>query len=70
MDIFGVIDCLKDLFIRYVMPNFGAILKIAAAVIIGIIILRIIVPIIFENILVGIIKISDKKSENEKEDQK
>ena len=70
MDILGVIDCIKELFIRYVEPYLGVILKIAAVVIIAIILLRIFVPIIWENILVGIIKISDKKSENEKEDQK
>lgn len=70
MDILGVIDCIKELFIRYVEPYLGAILKIAAAVIMAIILLRIFVPMIWENILVGIIRISDKKTENEKEDEK
>lgn len=69
MDIFGVIDYIKELFIRYVQPNFGTIIKIVAVVIIAIILLQILVPIIWENILVGIIKISDKKTKNEKEDE-
>lgn len=70
MDISGAVEYIKELFIRYVEPYLGVILKIAAAVIIAIILLRIFVPMIWENILVGIIKISDKKSENEKEDEK
>lgn len=70
MDIFGVIDCIKEFFIRYVQPNLGTIVKITAAVIIAITLLRIFVPIIWENILVMIIKITDKKSKNEKEDEK
>ena len=69
MDILGAVEYIKELFIRYVQPHIGTIAKlvlIAAAVII---LLRIFVPIIWENILVGIIKISDKKTKNEKEDE-
>lgn len=70
MDISGIIEYIKELFIRYVEPYLGAIIKIAAVVIIVIILLRIFVPMIWENILVGIIKISDRKTKNEKEDEK
>ncbi|MGN1101523.1 MAG: hypothetical protein ACI4RG_04965 [Huintestinicola sp.] len=70
MDILGAFEYIKELFIRYVQPHLGTIFKIAAAVIIAIILLRIFVPMIWENILVGIIKISDKKTKNEKEDEK
>ena len=69
MDIYGIIEYIKDIFIRYVEPYLGTIAKIALAVIIVLILLRIFLPIIWENILVGIIKISDKKTENEKEDE-
>ena len=69
MDIYGIIEYIKELFIRYVQPYLGTAAKIALAVIIVLVILRIIFPIIWENILVGIIKISDKKTENEMEDE-
>ena len=69
MDILGAVEYIKELFIRYVQPHLWAILKIAAVVIIAITLLRIFVPMIWENILVGIIKISDKKTKNEKEDE-
>lgn len=69
MDIYGIMEYIKELFIRYVQPNLGMIAKITLAVLIIIILLRIFIPKIWENILVGIIKISDKKTKNEKEDE-
>lgn len=47
----------------------GTFAKIAAAVIVAVILLRILLPVVRENILVGIIKISDKKTKNEKDDK-
>lgn len=70
MDISGAIDKAIEFFYEYIQPHLGTFFKIAAIVLIVIILLRIFVPMIWENILVGIIKLSDKKSENEKEDEK
>ena len=69
MNISGAVEYIKELFIRYVQPNGVVIFKIAAAVIIAIILLKIFVPVIWENILMGIIKISDKKQKIKKEDE-
>ena len=69
MNISGAVEYIKELFIRYVQPNGVVIFKIAAVVIIAIILLKIFVPVIWENILMGIIKISDKKQKIKKEDE-
>lgn len=66
MDISQALEYIQQLFILYIQPHIGAIIKVAAAVIIVIILLRILLPIIWENILVGIVKLSEKN--NDKKD--
>ena len=69
MDILSAVEYIKELFLKNIQPHLGTIARIALAVIIAITLLRIFIPMILENILVGIIKISDKKNKNEKEDE-
>lgn len=69
MDISQALEYVKQLYTMYIQPHIWTIAKIAAAVIIVIILLRIFLPMIWENILVSIIKISDKKNKNEKDDE-
>lgn len=69
MGISDIIDILKRFITEIVLPNLGKIALIAAAIIAILTLLRILIPIIWENILVGIIKISDKKTNNKKEDE-
>lgn len=67
MDISQALEYIKQLYIMYIQPHMGAIIKVAAAVVIIMILLRILLPIIWENILVGIVKLSDKN--NKKDDE-
>lgn len=67
MDISQALEYIKQLYIFYIQPHMGAIIKVAAAVVIIMILLRILLPIIWENILVGIVKLSDKN--NKKDDE-
>lgn len=69
MDISGITDFIKRLITEIILPNLGKIALIAVATIVILTLLRIFVPMIWENILVGIIKISDKKNNNKKEDE-
>lgn len=69
MDISGITDFIKRLITEIILPNLGKIALIAVATIVILTLLRIFVPMIWENILVGIIKISDKKTNNKKEDE-
>lgn len=69
MDISDIIDILKRFITEIILPNLGRIALIAAVIIAILTLLRILIPIIWENILVGIIKISDKKTNNKKEDE-
>lgn len=69
MDISGITDFIKRLITEIILPNLGKIALIAVIVIAILTLLRIFVPMIWENILVGIIKISDKKTNNKKEDE-
>ncbi|WP_455528571.1 hypothetical protein [Huintestinicola sp.] len=69
MDISGITDFIKRLITEIILPNLGKIALIAVAAIVILTLLRIFVPMIWENILVGIIKISDKKTNNKKEDE-
>lgn len=69
MDISGITDFIKRLITEIILPNLGKIALIAVAAIVILTLLRIFVPMIWENILVGIIKISDKKNNNKKEDE-
>ena len=69
MDISGITDFIKRLITEIILPNLGKIALIAVAAIVILKLLRIFVPMIWENILVGIIKISDKKNNNKKEDE-
>lgn len=69
MDISGINDFIKRLITEIILPNLGKIALIAVAAIVILTLLRIFVPMIWENILVGIIKISDKKTNNKKEDE-
>mgnify|MGYP004665815587 CR=1 FL=1 len=62
MDISDIIDILKRFITEIILPNLGRIALIAAVIIAILTLLRILIPIIWENILVGIIKISDKKT--------
>lgn len=68
MDISQALEYIKQLYIMYIQPYLGTIIKAAAAVVIVIILLRIFLPIIWENILVLIIKISDK-NKDKKDDE-
>ncbi len=69
MDISGITDFIKRLITEIILPNLGKIALIAVVAIVILTLLRIFVPMIWENILVGIIKISDKKTNNKKEDE-
>lgn len=69
MDISGITDFIKRLITEIILPNFGKIALIAVVTIVILTLLRILIPMIWENILVGIIKISDKKNNNKKEDE-
>lgn len=69
MDISGITDFIKRLITEIIFPNLGKIALIAVVAIVILTLLRIFIPIIWENILVGIIKISDKKTNNKKEDE-
>ena len=69
MDISGITDFIKRLITEIILPNLGKIALIAVIVIAILTLLRIFIPMIWENILVGIIKISDKKNNNKKEDE-
>lgn len=69
MDISGITDFIKRLITEIILPNLGKIVLIAVIVIAILTLLRIFIPMIWENILVGIIKISDKKNNNKKEDE-
>lgn len=69
MDISGITDFIRRLITEIIFPNLGKIALIAVAAIVILTLLRIFVPMIWENILVGIIKISDKKTNNKKEDE-
>ena len=69
MDISGITDFIKRLITEIILPNLGKIALIAVVAIVILTSLRIFVPMIWENILVGIIKISDKKTNNKKEDE-
>lgn len=69
MDFSGIIDFINRLINEIILPNIGKIAVIAVAVIVILSLLRIFIPMIWENILVGIIKLSDKKTKNEKEDE-
>ena len=69
MDISGIIDFIRRLITEIILPNLGKIALIAVIVIAILTLLRIFIPMIWENILVGIIKISDKKTNNKKEDE-
>lgn len=69
MDISGITDFIKRLITEIILPNLGKIALIAVVAIVILTLLRIFIPMIWENILVGIIKISDKKTNNKKEDE-
>ena len=69
MDISGITDFIKRLITEIILPNLGKIALIAVIVIAILTLLRIFIPMTWENILVGIIKISDKKNNNKKEDE-
>lgn len=69
MDISGITDFIKRLITEIIFPNLGKIALIAVIAIVILTLLRIFIPMIWENILVGIIKISDKKTNNKKEDE-
>ena len=69
MDISGITDFIKRLITEIILPNLGKIALIAVVAIVILTLLRIFIPMIWENILVGIIKISDKKNNNKKEDE-
>lgn len=69
MDISGITDFIKRLITEIIFPNLGKIALIAVMIIVILTLLRIFIPMIWENILVGIIKISDKKNNNKKEDE-
>lgn len=69
MDISGITDFIKRLITEIIFPNLGKIALIAVVAIVILTLLRIFIPMIWENILVGIIKISDKKTNNKKEDE-
>lgn len=69
MDISGITDFIKRLITEIILPNLGKIALIAVVAIVILTLLRIFVPMIWENVLVGIIKLSDKKTKNEKEDE-
>ncbi|MGN0587672.1 MAG: hypothetical protein ACI4JF_10330 [Oscillospiraceae bacterium] len=68
MDISQALEYIKQLYLMYIQPHMGTIVKVALAVIIIIILLRIFLPMIWENILVGVVKLSDK-NKNEKDDE-
>lgn len=69
MDISGITDFIKRLITEIIFPNLGKIALVTVAAIVILTLLRIFIPMIWENILVGIIKISDKKNNNKKEDE-
>ena len=70
MDIQKILESGRKIIEEYLIPNIGTILLIIVGIIAGLFVLSIIFAALWENILVGIIKISDKKTENEKEDEK
>lgn len=63
MDISQVTEYIKQLYEMYIQPNILTIIKVIAAVIVAVILLRIFVPLIWENILVGIVKLSEKNKD-------
>lgn len=67
MDISQVAEYIKQLYEMYIQPNILTIIKVIAAVIIAVILLRIFVPLIWENILVGIVKLSEKNKDKKGE---
>ncbi len=69
MDISGITDFIKRLITEIIFPNLGKIALTAVIAIVILTLLHILIPMIWENILVGIIKISDKKNNNKKEDE-
>lgn len=69
MDFSGIIDFINRLINEIILRNIGKIAVIAVTLIVILTLLRIFIPMIWENILVGIIKLSDKKTKNEKEDE-
>ena len=69
MDISGITDFIKRLITEIILPNLGKIALVAVIVIAILTLLRVFIPMIWENVLVGIIKISDKKTNNKKEDE-
>jgi len=58
-----VLDFIKE----NILPNIGLIFKILLNVSVGVFLLRLLIPVIWQNILVGIIKISDKNKEKDDE---
>ncbi len=58
-----VLDFIKE----NILPNIGLIFKILLTVSVGVFLLRLLIPVIWQNILVGIIKISDKNKEKDDE---
>ncbi len=69
MDISGITGFIKRLITEIIFPNLGKIALTAVIAIVILTLLHILIPMIWENILVGIIKISDKKNNNKKEDE-
>lgn len=69
MDISGITGFIKRLITEIIFPNLGKIALTAVITIVILTLLHILIPMIWENILVGIIKISDKKNNNKKEDE-
>ena len=67
MDISQTLEYIKQLYIMYIQPHMGTIIKVAAVIIV-IILLRLLLPIIWENILVGIVKLSEK-NKDKKDDE-
>lgn len=63
MDISQVTEYIKQLYEMYIQPNILTIIKVIAAVIVAVILLRIFVPLIWENILVGIVRLSEKNKD-------
>ena len=66
MDILSAVEYIKELFLKNIQPHLGTIAEIILAGIAIIIILRIFLPIIWENVLVSIVKLSDRSTKKRK----
>lgn len=67
MDLNDILGYISQFVSEKIIPNLDSIAIIIGIIILILITLKILLPIIWENILVGIVKISDRKDKYKKE---